>query len=57
MKGVKPLPTAIKELRGTLEKSRTLPNEMVVSINRDIPEPPEDLNNEAKNYGKKSALS
>lgn len=48
MKGIKPLPTAIKELRGTLEKSRTLPNEMVVSINRDIPEPPEDLNNEAK---------
>jgi len=48
MRGVKPLPTAVKQLRGTIEKSRTLSNEMVVSINHEIPQAPEDLNNEAK---------
>jgi P27 family predicted phage terminase small subunit len=48
MRGNKPLPTAIKELRGTLEKSRILTNEMKVTINNDIPQAPEDLNIEAK---------
>jgi P27 family predicted phage terminase small subunit len=48
MRGIKPLPTAIKELRGTLEKSRVLSNEMTVTINNEIPQAPEDLNAEGK---------
>ena len=47
MKGRKPIPTAIKEMKGTIEKSRILANEMTVTINTEIPEPPEELNNEA----------
>ena len=48
MKGRKPIPTAIKEMKGTIEKSRILPNEMIVTINNEIPDAPEDLNSEAQ---------
>lgn len=47
MRGRKPIPTAIKEMKGTIEKSRILANEMTVTINNDIPKAPEELNEEA----------
>ena len=37
MRGRKTIPTAIKELKGTLEKSRVLENEMKVSVINEIP--------------------
>jgi P27 family predicted phage terminase small subunit len=48
MRGRKPIPTEIKELKGTLEKSRMLKNEMSVELSNTIPDAPEDLNEEAK---------
>jgi P27 family predicted phage terminase small subunit len=48
MRGRKTIPTAIKELKGTLEKSRVLENEMKVSVINEIPEPSEDLNEEGR---------
>jgi len=42
-KGRKKLPTAIKEMQGTLEKSRVLENEMQVDLVSQLPEAPELL--------------
>jgi P27 family predicted phage terminase small subunit len=42
-KGRKKLPTAIKEMQGTLEKSRVLENEMQVDLVSHLPEAPELL--------------
>jgi len=42
-RGRKPLPTKIKEIQGTLEKSRQVENEMVPSFYEGIPEAPELL--------------
>ena len=47
-RGRKPIPNEIKQLKGTIEKSRLIENPMIVQINNEIPEAPEDLNNEAK---------
>ena len=47
-RGRKPIPNEIKEIKGTLEKSRLIDNPMIVQINNEIPQAPEDLNNEAK---------
>jgi P27 family predicted phage terminase small subunit len=42
-KGRKKLPTAMKEMQGTLEKSRVLENEMQVDLVSQLPEAPELL--------------
>jgi len=42
-KGRKKLPTAMKEMQGTLEKSRVLENEMQVDLVTQLPEAPELL--------------
>jgi P27 family predicted phage terminase small subunit len=42
-KGRKKLPTAMKEMQGTLEKSRVLKNEMQVDLVTQLPEAPELL--------------
>jgi P27 family predicted phage terminase small subunit len=42
-KGRKKLPTAMKEMQGTLEKSRVLENEMQVDLVSHLPEAPELL--------------
>ena len=42
-KGRKKTPTKIKEMQGTLEKSRTIENEMVVDLVSDIPTAPDWL--------------
>ena len=42
-KGRKKLPTALKEMQGTLEKSRIVENEMQVDLVSDLPEAPELL--------------
>ena len=42
-KGRKKLPTAMKEMQGTLEKSRVLKNEMQVDLVSQLPEAPELL--------------
>ncbi len=42
-KGRKKLPTAMKEMQGTLEKSRVLENEMKVDLVSQLPEAPELL--------------
>lgn len=48
MRGRKPIPTAIKENKGTVRKSRVLQNEVTVQLVSSIPEPPDDLSAEAK---------
>lgn len=48
MRGRKPIPTAIKETKGTLRKHRVLENEVTVQLVSNIPEPPDDLSAEAK---------
>ena len=47
-KGRKKTPTRLKELQGTLEKSRTLENEMMVELCPAVPAPPEWLSELAK---------
>ena len=47
-KGRKKTPTRLKELQGTLEKSRTLENEMTVELCPAAPPPPEWLSELAK---------
>ena len=42
-KGRKKTPTKIKEMQGTLEKSRTIENEMVVDLVAELPTAPEWL--------------
>ena len=42
-KGRKKLPTNLKKIQGTLEKSRLVENEMQVELCVSIPEPPELL--------------
>ena len=42
-KGRKKIPTKIKEMQGTVERSRTIQNEMVVDLVSDLPEAPEWL--------------
>ena len=42
-KGRKKLPTVLKEMQGTLEKSRVLENEMEVDLVSELPEAPELL--------------
>tara|TARA_R110000744_G_scaffold72211_1_gene145151 strand:+ start:127 stop:603 length:477 start_codon:yes stop_codon:yes gene_type:complete len=42
-KGRKKLPTALKEMQGTLEKSRVLENEMEVDLVLDLPDAPDLL--------------
>ena len=42
-KGRKKTPTKIKEMQGTLEKSRTIENEMVVDLVTELPTAPEWL--------------
>lgn len=42
-KGRKKIPTKIKEMQGTLEKSRTIENEMIVDQVSQLPEAPEWL--------------
>lgn len=41
--GRKPLPTEVKRTKGTLQKCRTLENEMRPELINDIPQPPEYL--------------
>lgn len=48
MKGRIPIPTAIKEAKGTLRKSRVVKNEVAVKLVSNIPEPPDDLSADAK---------
>ena len=43
MKGRKPLPTEVKRARGTLQPCRTRTDEMRPELVRDMPEPPEYL--------------
>ena len=40
-KGRKKLPTALKEMQGTLEKSRVLENEMEVDLVLEFPDAPD----------------
>jgi P27 family predicted phage terminase small subunit len=48
-KGRKPLPTEVKRTRGTLQKCRTLENEMKVqSITGELPQPPEWMTDDGK---------
>lgn len=47
-RGRKPLPTQIKKLKGTLEKSRVLDDEMTPEPVSEIPLPPEWLNDIAR---------
>ena len=42
-KGRKKIPTVLKEMQGTLEKSRIVENEMQVDLVSDLPEAPELL--------------
>ena len=48
-KGRKKTPTKLKEMQGTLEKSRTIDNEMVVDQVSQLPEVPEWLSEIGKN--------
>ena len=48
-KGRKKTPTKLKEMQGTLEKSRTIENEMVVDQVSQLPEVPEWLSEIGKN--------
>ena len=48
-KGRKKTPTKIKEMQGTLEKSRTIENEMVVDQVSELPKVPEWLSEIGKN--------
>ena len=48
-KGRKKIPTKIKEMQGTVEKSRTIENEMVVDLVSDLPIAPEWLSEIGKN--------
>jgi P27 family predicted phage terminase small subunit len=48
-KGRKKLPTALKQMQGTIEKSREVENEMQVDLCKSIPEPPELLSDVGKN--------
>ena len=48
-KGRKKTPTKLKEMQGTLEKSRTIENEMVVDQVPQLPEVPEWLSEIGKN--------
>jgi P27 family predicted phage terminase small subunit len=48
-RGRKKIPTKVKELQGTLKKSRVNENEMQVSLVDEIPNPPEWLSDIAKN--------
>jgi len=52
-KGRKKTPTKIKEMQGTLEKSRTIENEMVVDQVSQLPEVPEWLSEIGKKEFKK----
>ena len=44
MKGRKPVPTAIKQLRGTFREDRAVSNEAEFDIPQRMPSPPEELN-------------
>ena len=46
--GRKPLPTEVKRTRGTLQKCRTLENEMKVKTAETLPQPPEWLNDDGR---------
>lgn len=48
-KGRKKTPTKLKEMQGTLEKSRTIENEMVVDQVSELPQVPEWLSEIGKN--------
>lgn len=48
-KGRKKLPTALKQMQGTIEKSREVENEMQVDLCKSIPEPPELLSDVGRN--------
>ena len=50
MSGPQRMPTKLKELKGTLEKSRTFENEVEYAPLEYIPEAPADLVTAAKNY-------
>jgi len=52
-KGRKKTPTKIKEMQGTLEKSRTIENEMVVDQVSQLPEVPDWLSEIGKKEFKK----
>jgi len=47
-KGRKKLPTALKQMQGTVEKSREVENEMQVELCSTIPDPPELLSDIGK---------
>ena len=55
-KGRKKIPTRIKELQGTLEKSRTLENEMQVELCESLPAAPDWLSDIAKQEWEKVTL-
>ena len=48
MKGRKPVPTALKELRGTARADRGVPNESKPPVPKTIPNPPSHFNRWAK---------
>lgn len=55
-KGRKKIPTRLKELQGTVEKSRLVENEMTAELCQAIPEPPEWLSEIAKQEWDKVTL-
>jgi P27 family predicted phage terminase small subunit len=55
-KGRKKIPTRIKELQGTVEKSRMVENEMTAELCSSIPEPPNWLSEIAKQEWEKVTL-
>jgi P27 family predicted phage terminase small subunit len=55
-KGRKKIPTRLKELQGTVEKSRQVENEMTAELCHAIPQPPEWLSEIAKQEWQKVTL-
>ena len=55
-KGRKKLPTALKKMQGTLEKSRVIDNEMQVDLCSEVPPPPSWLSKIGKQEWKKITL-
>lgn len=48
MRGRKPVPTAIKNLRGTYREDRAVSNEAEFSIPKRMPSPPDEMNEDGK---------